>query len=130
MKIDQQSFWTKQKRKDNLWKYGHISDEQRQVFHNRILDSKNSRKINDYIGVVNMSEEKSKPVKKFRVGGIVASVWEHKKDDVTSQSVTFQKSYKDGDEWKETNSYFPQDLPKLALVSKKAYEFVSGFKEE
>lgn len=82
-----------------------------------------------------MAEEKSKetvaqPEKKFRAGGITATVWknEGKKDgkDYSFQSVGIERSYKDKDgEWQKTSTYRQNDLPKVVLVANLAYEFIS-----
>lgn len=70
-----------------------------------------------------------KPVKIFRQGSCSASVFanEVRKNGKSfpMQKVSVQKSYKDGDEWKNTSSYDINDLPKLALVASKAYEFLT-----
>ena len=70
------------------------------------------------------------PIKVIRVGGISASVW---KDDVEKDgatvvrhSVRIQKRFRqDNGEWKNTDYFFPEDLPKLQLVAAKAFELVS-----
>lgn len=61
----------------------------------------------------------NKPKKKFVSGNISISVWEneHEKEGrkFTMQTYTPQKSYKDGEEWKESKSYTAGEL--LALRS-------------
>ncbi len=71
------------------------------------------------------------PLKKFKVGGISATVWEnHSKNDqgqiITYKTVGFERSYKDdkGD-WQTTNALRSTDLPKAILVLNKAYEFLA-----
>jgi hypothetical protein len=70
------------------------------------------------------------PVKVIRAGAISASVWqdEVEKNGVTvvRHSVRVQKRFQqDNGEWKNTDYFFPEDLPKLKLVAAKAFEFVS-----
>ena len=69
------------------------------------------------------SQQPQRPVVKFRSYGIEASVWKHE----NGYSVTIRKTYKNEDsgEYKETNTFFPDDLPRLALVANAAFEFVS-----
>jgi len=45
--------------------------------------------------------------------------------------VTFARIYKDGDTWKDSDSFGRDDLPKLILAAQKAYEslFQSGHEE-
>lgn len=75
-------------------------------------------------------ENKPKPIKDFRSGGIQASVWrnEVEKNGQTQvrHSVKIQKQFRkeDGD-YQDTNYYFRDDLPKLILVAQKAFEFIS-----
>lgn len=70
------------------------------------------------------------PVKTFRQGSCSASVFsnEIKKNGKTipMQKVSVQKNYKAGNEWKSTNSYDVNDLPKLALVASKAYDCLTS----
>ena len=71
------------------------------------------------------------PVKEFRAGGIRAAIWKHEvqQDErlIVRFSTKIEKRYrkKQTDEWQSTDQYFPEDLPKLALVATKAFEFVS-----
>ena len=39
-------------------------------------------------------------------------------------SVTINKAFKEGDEWKHTNSFNIEDLPKIALVATEAYKYI------
>ena len=75
----------------------------------------------------------TKPEKTFRQGSCSASVFvnELNKDGRKMQmkSVVLQRSYKAGDEWKNTNSYTANDLPKLVLVATKAFDYLTS-KEE
>ena len=70
----------------------------------------------------------TKPEKKFSCGSISASIWANTKvvnsETVKLYSVTIDKAYKEGEEWKHTNSFNIEDLPKVALVSTEAYKYV------
>jgi len=75
------------------------------------------------------TDKKRLPEKKFRAGAITATVWQNsaeKDGQQTSYStVNLERSYKDKEgNWQSTNSFRLNDLPKLALVAQKAYEFV------
>lgn len=71
------------------------------------------------------------PVKEFRVGGVKAAIWKNEVEQdgrtVIRYSVKIQRSYRDkaSDEWKTTEYFFPEDLPRLILVAQKAFEYVS-----
>ena len=75
-----------------------------------------------------MSQNPNKPVKEFRRGAIKVSIWKNETDDngrtVVRYSVKLNKRFhrKDGD-WQDTDYYFPEDLPVLAKLIDKAFEF-------
>ncbi len=70
----------------------------------------------------------NKPEKKFSCGSISASIWANTKvvngEKIKIYSVTINKAYKEGDEWKHTNSFNIEDLPKVALVATEAYKYI------
>lgn len=72
--------------------------------------------------------EGNKPEKKFRAGAVSATIWKNtgKKDgdEFEYRTVSIDRNYKDGDDWKTTNSFRVNDLPKLANVANKAYDFL------
>lgn len=69
-----------------------------------------------------------KPEKKFNCGSISASIWANTKvvtgETVQFYSVTINKAFKEGDEWKHTNSFNIEDLPKVSLVATEAYKYI------
>ena len=75
--------------------------------------------------------ENNKPIKEFRAGQIKATIWENEKksgkgETVKYKSVNIEKSYKDDDgNWKTSNTFFREDIPKLQLVAAKAFEYIS-----
>jgi len=75
-------------------------------------------------------EDKSPPIKDFRAGGVQASVWRKEIDKdgqaIVRHSVKIQKQYrKEGGDYKNTEYYFRDDLPKLILVAQKAFEYIA-----
>jgi len=70
----------------------------------------------------------SKPEKKFRCGPIAATIWAEAKtvngELVEFHSISIDKAYKNADEWKHTNSFAAEDLPKVALVANEAYRYI------
>ncbi len=74
--------------------------------------------------------EQNQPVKKFRAGGVTATIWRNDVQQdgqtVVRHSVTVQKRYRDRDgSWKDSSSFFVNDLPRLELVVRKAYEYLA-----
>jgi hypothetical protein len=72
----------------------------------------------------------NKPERKFRSGGISATVWKNQsvKDGkvVEYRTVSFDRNYQDKQgEWNSTNSLRTNDLPRASLVLQKAYEYIA-----
>ena len=78
----------------------------------------------------------SKPEKRFKCGPISASIWAESKtvegEMVKFYSININRIYKknnddndnDDGEWKYTNTYQAEDLPKVALVANEAYKYI------
>jgi len=70
----------------------------------------------------------NKPEKKFNCGSISASIWANTKvvnsEAIKLYSVTINKAYKEGEDWKYTDSFNIEDLPKVALVANEAYKYI------
>jgi hypothetical protein len=63
---------------------------------------------------------KPQPAAKFRLGYVTATVW---KNDEFFNTV-LSKSYKDGDEWKDTDQLGHGDLLNAAKVLQRAEAFI------
>jgi len=76
----------------------------------------------------------NKPEKKFSCGPISASIWANTKvvngKTVKLYSVTISKAYKEGEDWKYTDSFNIEDLPKVALVANEAYKYIRLYSPE
>ena len=70
------------------------------------------------------------PVKKFKAGGVEASIWENEfvgrnGDAGVAHSVKLERRYKDKNgEWQGTGSLKEADIPKAVLALNKAYEWI------
>lgn len=72
-----------------------------------------------------MTDNKS-PVIKFNAGSVSVAVWENEgKEGKPFSSVSIQKNYKVGEEWKSTNSLNVNEIPKAILALQKAYEHLA-----
>ena len=67
------------------------------------------------------AETKNPPADKVRVGLITASIWENQTDKGKFHNVTFERRYKDGDQWKSSHSYNADDLLALAKAADLAH---------
>jgi len=72
------------------------------------------------------TSDKPAPHSKIFVGGVKATVWANTGENGrTSYAISVAKIFKgQDDQWHESNSYFPEDLPKLAIAATKAYESI------
>lgn len=67
----------------------------------------------------------NKPLQVFRHRGISASVFENEsKNGSTFHSVTLQRTYKDGDEFKHTSSFSRDEIPVARHLLQQAWEFI------
>jgi hypothetical protein len=64
---------------------------------------------------------KPQPAAKFRLGYVTATVW--KNDDFFN--TVLSKSYKDGDEWKDTDQLGTGDLLNASKLLERAEQFIS-----
>jgi hypothetical protein len=65
--------------------------------------------------------DSSKPVAKLRLGRISAAIWKNDTDKGPLFNVSFQRSYKEGDEFKNSQSFGRDDLLVLAKLADQAH---------
>ena len=71
----------------------------------------------------NETKTKKTPVAKIRVGSVTASIWENTNDKGTQTTVTFQRSYKDGEsKWHNREDYRGTALLELSKAALDAYD--------
>lgn len=76
----------------------------------------------------------NKPEKKFRAGAVSATIWKNKGKKANGEefeysTISIDRNYKDGEDWKTSNSFRVNDLPKLGAVADLAYKYLVS-KEE
>lgn len=75
------------------------------------------------------TQEKEPPIKVFKAGGVRAAIWprsfEASGREVATFTVLIERTYKQGPDFKATNRFDVRDLPKVGLVVRKAYEFLT-----
>jgi hypothetical protein len=71
-----------------------------------------------------MSKSKQQPVHEVRMGAIKATIWENETSVGTRHNVNVSRLYKDGDDWKQTESFGRDDLPLLAKVADLAHSWI------
>ena len=66
------------------------------------------------------------PKAKFNIGAVQVAVWENEgTQGKVFPSVSIVKRYKNGEEWKNTNSFKASEIPQAILALQKAYEHIS-----
>lgn len=72
----------------------------------------------------------NKPIHEVRLGLIKAAVWKNESDTSVRYNVTFSRLYKDGDQWKSTESFGRDDLLLLAKVVDQTHSWILAMNHE
>lgn len=73
----------------------------------------------------------NKPVYSTRLNRIEVAIWKNETEAAIWHNVTFQRTYRDeAGEMQSTTNFKIDDLPALAFLSAKAYDFLATSKEE
>ncbi len=66
----------------------------------------------------------NKPVHEVRLGSIKAAIWANDTSMGTRYNVTLARLYKDGDQWKSSDSFGRDDLPLVGKVADLAHTWI------
>lgn len=66
----------------------------------------------------------NKPVHEIRLGAVKAAIWRNENESGIRHNVTIQRLYKDGDDWKTTESFGRDDLPVVCKVTDMAHTWI------
>lgn len=79
-------------------------------------------------GKMNSGNGNSKPVQTVRYGNIKAAIWRNMVDQGNESrpmyNVTFARSYKDGDEWKDASSFGLDDLLTVSKIADDCHTWI------
>ena len=67
---------------------------------------------------------KARPVHEVRMGRIKAAIWENDTQNGMRHNVTVSRLYKDGEQWKDSNSFGRDDLPLVQKVVDQAHSWI------
>ena len=67
---------------------------------------------------------KTKPIHEVRLGHIKAAVWRNETEAGVRYNATFSRLYKDGDQWRSTESFGRDDLLLLAKVADNTHSWI------
>ena len=68
--------------------------------------------------------DKAKPAHKIRHRGLAVTIWKNAGDNGPWFSVTPSRVYKQGDEWREANSYDTEEVLVLAQLLEEAHQWI------
>ncbi len=66
----------------------------------------------------------NKPAQSLRIGAVKAAIWQNHSGDNTWYSVSFSRMYKDGDQWKNSESFGRDELLTLAKIADQAHTWI------
>jgi hypothetical protein len=71
-------------------------------------------------------ESNNKPVHSIRHGVISASIWRQETEKGALFNVTFQRAYKEGDNWKNSTTFGRNNLLVISLIAARAFEWIGN----
>ena len=71
-----------------------------------------------------MTDTTTRPVHQIRLGRIRAAIWENDTEIGIRHNVTISRLYKDGEEWRDTESFGRDDLLLLGKVADLAHSWI------
>ena len=74
--------------------------------------------------------DENQPAHEVRMGRIKATLWANPTENGTYYNVTLTRLYKEGDNWKTSESFGRDDLPLLAKVANLAHTWIFQQKPE
>lgn len=72
------------------------------------------------------SQPISQPVHKIRHGVVTGSIWRQETTKGPMFNATFQRTYRDGDAWKNATSFGQKELLVVGLIAARAFEWIAS----
>ena len=69
--------------------------------------------------------ETNKPAHELRISGLKATIWKNDTDKGPRYNTTFERTYRDGDEWKSSSSFGRDDLLVLAHLATESFRWIT-----
>lgn len=76
------------------------------------------------------AQNKPHPVQEVRIGAVKAAIWRNETDTGVRYNATFGRIYRDGDQWRTTESFGRDDLLLLAKVADNAHTWICSQAQE
>jgi len=71
-----------------------------------------------------LKQQPVQPIHEVRLGSIKAAIWKNQTESGTRFNVTLARLYKDGENWKSTDSFGRDDLLLLGKVLDQAHTWI------
>ena len=84
----------------------------------------------DYVSFDVPMKVNTKPTHEVRLGLIKAAVWRNETEVGVRYNATFSRLYRDGDQWKSTESFGRDDLLTLAKVADNTHSWICAQNQE
>jgi hypothetical protein len=68
--------------------------------------------------------QRDKPIHDIRMGAVKVAIWRNETQNGVRYNSTFSKIYRDGNEWKTTESFGRDELLVLAKVADQAHSWI------
>ena len=73
-------------------------------------------------------QQSNRPEQNLRYGGVEAAIWRNHGENGDFLNTTFTRHFRQGDDWKQTESFREQDLPTLSKVAADAHSAIQQIK--
>jgi hypothetical protein len=73
---------------------------------------------------MNTTTNANQPVHQIRIGPIKVAIWKNSCQAGDFYNATFERLYKDGEEWKSTSTFGRDDLLVLAKLADKVHDWI------
>lgn len=70
----------------------------------------------------------NRPEQNLRYGAVEAAIWRNHGESGDFLNTTFTRHFKQGEDWKQTESFREQDLPTLSKLAADAHTAIQGMK--
>ena len=67
----------------------------------------------------------NKPAHEIRLSGVRASIWKNDTEKGPRYNTTFERYYRDGEEWKSSDSFGRDDLLTLSFVCQESLRWIA-----
>lgn len=75
-----------------------------------------------------LQPQSNRPEQNLRYGGVEAAIWRNQGESGDFLNTTFTRHFRQGEDWKQTDSFREQDLPTLSKIAADAHSAIQAMK--